>query len=205
MNDFIHEINQELREERTRALWRQYGKYVIAIAVAIVLLVAGRQGYVGYQQNARQKAADAFHAALASGAKTELENLAGKGEGYPMLARFHLAGKLAAENDPAAEEKYLEIARDSSIALVYRDAAMILSVMNAQPTTDAATRKARLEPLVLGTGAWRLVAMEMLIGIAVEEGNKARARELIDELQAETSIPADLSQRLQLIRLALEE
>jgi hypothetical protein len=43
MNDFIHEINQELREERNRALWKRYGKYVIAMAVAIVVLVAGRQ------------------------------------------------------------------------------------------------------------------------------------------------------------------
>ncbi|XDZ64601.1 tetratricopeptide repeat protein [Alphaproteobacteria bacterium LSUCC0684] len=205
MNDFIHEINQELREERRRALWKQYGKYVIAMAVAVVVLVAGRQGYVGYQENARQQAADSFHAALADGGMAELEKLAGAGEGYPMLARFHLAGKLAATADPAAEEAYLEIARDSSLALVYRDAAMILSVMNAAPSTDSATRKARLEPMVQGSGTWRLLAAELLIGLAIADGDMAQARERIDGLQAESGLPAGLSQRLQVIAQALGE
>lgn len=204
MNDFIHEINQELREERNRALWKRYGKYVIAMAVAIVVLVAGRQAYVGYEENARKEAADGFQVALAADGRVELEKLAGDGEGYPMLARFHLAGKLAAADDPAAEEIYLEVARDTSVSLLYRDAAMILSVMNAAPSTDTATKQSRLEPIAKGVGVWRMLASEMLIGIALDDSNLALARELIDELQKETDLPADMNQRLQVISQALE-
>jgi hypothetical protein len=51
MNDIITEINQELREERGRALWNKYGIYVIAAVIAIVIVVAGRQAYVSYEQN----------------------------------------------------------------------------------------------------------------------------------------------------------
>jgi hypothetical protein len=121
-----------------------------------------------------------------------------------MLARFHLAGKLAAADDPAAEEIYLEVARDTSVSLVYRDAAMILSVMNAAPSTDTATKQSRLEPIAKGVGVWRMLASEMLIGIALDDSNLALARELIDELQKETDLPADMNQRLQVISQALE-
>ena len=205
MNDFIHEINQELREERNRALWKRYGKYVIAMAVAIVVLVSGRQAYVGYVENARMQAADSFQAALVADGMSELEKLAKKGEGYPMLARFHVASKLAATDDPGAENAYLEIARDTSLELIYRDAAMILAVMNAAPSTDTATKQSRLKPIAEGRGAWRMLAAELLIGLALDDGNMAEARELINELQKETGLTADMSQRLQIISQALEE
>jgi len=205
MNDFIHEINQELREERNRALWQRYGKYVIAMAVAIVVMVAGRQAYVSYVENARMRAADSFQVALTADGMAELEKIAQDGEGYPMLARFHVAGKLAAADDPAAENSYLEIARDTSVALIYRDAAMILSVMNAAPSTDTATKQSRLKPIAEGSGTWRMLAAEMLIGLALDNGNLAEARELINELQKETGLTADMNQRLQIISQALEE
>ena len=52
MNEILNEIDQELRQERMRQMWRQYGVYIIAGVVAIVLFVAGRQGLVAYQESA---------------------------------------------------------------------------------------------------------------------------------------------------------
>ena len=87
MDEFMNEIAQDMRQERMKQLWRQYGMYVIAAVVAIVLFVAGRQGLVAYQETARNTAADAYHTALTSAGNDALSNLAEEGgEGYAMLA-----------------------------------------------------------------------------------------------------------------------
>jgi hypothetical protein len=77
--------------------------------------------------------------------------------------------------------------------------------MNAAPSTDTATKQSRLKPIAEGSGAWRMLAAELLIGLALDDGNMAEARELINELQKETGLTADMSQRLQIISQALEE
>ncbi|MGC6485140.1 MAG: tetratricopeptide repeat protein [Candidatus Puniceispirillales bacterium] len=207
MNDILNEIDQELRQERMKQLWRQYGTYVIAAVAAIVLLVAGRQGLVAYQESARTTAADSYHAALANAGNDALEELAADGgEGYAMLARFSLAAEAAANGDAlSAEETYLAIASDTDIGSVYRDAAVILSVMNAGAGADPAALSSRLEPVAAGQGGWSLMAMELQIGLALEQGDVASARQLALTMRENENLPADVNRRLQLIEAALGE
>ena len=42
--NIIREIDEELRSDRMRKLWRNFGPYVIGAAVAIVLIVAVNEG-----------------------------------------------------------------------------------------------------------------------------------------------------------------
>ena len=37
MADIFDEINEELKQDRMAALWQRYGKYLIAVVVAIVV------------------------------------------------------------------------------------------------------------------------------------------------------------------------
>lgn len=207
MNEILNEIDQELRQERMKQLWRQYGMYIIAAVAAIILFVAGRQGLVAWQDNARINAADSYHAAIASAGNDALAEMAGKGgEGYPLLAQFRLAAEAASTGDAiTAEETYLAIAADNSIGAVYRDAAVILSVMNAAEGADAQALSTRLEPIASGQGPWSLFAMEMQVGMALEKGDIATARQLALKMRENENLPADVNRRLLLIESALGE
>ena len=127
MNDIITEINQELRQDRSKALWNKYGIYVIAAVVAIVVVVAGRQAYVGYETSARENAANSYLSAVEAETPALLDQIAAEqGEGYAMLAKFTNAARLAEAGDDGAEAAYLAIANDA-IQL----AQMMLSFNNA--------------------------------------------------------------------------
>ena len=205
MNDIITEINQELREERGRALWKKYGHYVIAFVVAIVVVVAGRQGLVAYQDNARTTAANAYLVAVEATGSEKLEAIAEGGwEGYPMLAQFSVAGRLAEAGDAGAEDAYLVLANDTAIEAIYREAAMLFSVMNASGSS-VDERIARIAGIAGADGPWQKLALELMIGLSLEKGDVAGARGHLQTLRFSPDISADLNQRLLLIDAALGE
>lgn len=204
MNDIITEINQELREERGRALWNKYGIYVIAAVIAIVIVVAGRQAYVSYEQNARNNAANAYMAALEQEGTSALDAIAGQGgEGYPMLARFSTAARLAEAGDAGAEAAYMAIANDASLDGIYRNAGMIMAVMNAGSETSVDEKITRIASIANAPGPWQNLALEMMIGLALEKGDEAAARKHFETLRFSSNVSADLNQRLSLIDAAL--
>ena len=60
----FREVDEELRGDRLRNLWRRFGPYVIGAAVAIVLLVAVNEGWSWWQGSQAAAASDKFYAAL---------------------------------------------------------------------------------------------------------------------------------------------
>ncbi len=197
MSDIIDEVNQELRADRGRALWKKYGAYVIGVVVFIIVGIVGYQGYVAYDDRARTAAANSYLSALDD--STALETIASQsGGGYPMLARFMLAGN---NTDEAA---YLALAADSSLDDIYRQAATLLSVLNAASGTSVDERVRRLTPLATFDGPWRLLAMEVLISLEIESGDIAGAKAQLQELRSMPELPIGLNRRLALLDAALE-
>ncbi|MEK9645475.1 MAG: tetratricopeptide repeat protein, partial [Alphaproteobacteria bacterium] len=99
MGDIFREVDEELRQDRVEKLWKQYGKFVIAAAVLIVLGAAGWKFFLNQERDARiaegAKFADAA-ALLESGktaeAATAFATLAGETtSGYGILARLNEA------------------------------------------------------------------------------------------------------------------
>ena len=206
MNDIITEINQELRQERGKALWKKYGVYVIGFAIAVVVMVSGRQGLVAYQDSQRVNAANEYFAAINLDGTKALGAIAEEGgEGYPMLARFAQAGRLAEAGDPLAESIYLTLARDEGLAQVYRDAATVMSVMNAADNTDVQDKINRIASLTATEGPWQLVAIEMMVGLYIEKGDFATARSQLEALRFGESMTAEMNQRVLLLEAALAE
>ena len=204
MNDIITEINQELRQDRGKALWNKYGIYVIAGVIAIVVVVAGRQAYVGYETRTRTNAANAYLAAVEAESVAALDAIAaGEGEGYAMLAKFTQAALLAEQGDAGAEAAYMAIAGDDRLNAIYRDAALVMSAMNAAPSTSADDKLQRLVRVGNNPGPWQNMALEMMIGYALEKGDVATARKHYETLRFATNLSADVNQRLVLIDAVL--
>src|ERR1700754_2012346 len=99
----IREVDEELRRDRMRKLWRQTGPWIIAGAVAVVLGVAGYEGWTWWQKSQAAASSDQFYAATAladgtdlAGAQKALDAVIATGSGaYPTLAKFREAALLA--------------------------------------------------------------------------------------------------------------
>ena len=99
----FREVDEELRRDRMRKLWRQGGPFVIAAAVLVVVGVAGYEGWTWWQKTQSAKSSDQFYAAAEladgtdiAGAQKGLDAvIAQTSGGYPMLAQFREAALLS--------------------------------------------------------------------------------------------------------------
>ena len=58
MADIFDEIDEELKQDRTKELWTRYGKFVIAAAAAVVIGVGASQGYSAFMRSQAETAAN---------------------------------------------------------------------------------------------------------------------------------------------------
>ena len=198
MADIFDEINEELKQDRMAALWQRYGKYLIAVVVAIVAGVSLSQGYSYYTTQRDARAADAFfQAILADDVTSSLETAAPElNEGYALLAEFRSAAALAQDGKAAeAEQRYLALAERTDAEQIYRDLALLLSVMHAPQTADAADLQARLEPLASASSSLQGLALEQMVALDLRRGDSAAAIEKLNRLVALTDISTSLRQR----------
>src|SRR4051812_2463596 len=123
LDSLIEEVDDDLRRDRAVALARRYGPYVVALALGIVISIAG---VVAWRQYTTQRemersttyatALDAINRGDADQAAQLLANVttAGPSSGYGVLARFQEAALKARAGDTAgASAAYDAIAGDS--------------------------------------------------------------------------------------------
>ena len=117
-------------------------------------------------------------------------------EGYALLAEFRSAAALAQDGKAAeAEQRYLALAERTDAEQIYRDLALLLSVMHAPQTADAADLQARLEPLASASSSLQGLALEQMVALDLRRGDSAAAIEKLNRLVALTDIPTSLRQR----------
>ena len=207
--DIFKEVDEEIRKDKAAELWRSYGSLVIALAVALVLGMAGYKGWRYFQEQQRIEQSDSFAAAMAradegdlSGALSALGALAQSGgKGYPLLASFEqarLSLELGARDQ--ALSIWLEIADSSKASKPLRGIAILLWALNRIEDGDVAEIRARVETLAGGEGPFRAGALEILAILALKEGSDAEAVELYrrvaDDLGAPPALRARAAQML---------
>lgn len=205
MSDFIREVDEELRRENWEILWKKYGKFVIAAAVALVLGTAAVVGWREYDRSTRMKAGDAFGAVIADVENTKepaeaADKLAayipGAPAGYAALARLREAKLRADAGDSAsAIGLYDGLAADNGAEPLFRDLATLYSVRMQIDGGDAATLNARLLPLATDTGPWRHSARELQAALALNAGDTAAAREIFSRIADDMDAPDSLRSR----------
>ena len=198
MADIFDEIDEDLKRDQMQLLWARYGKIVMAAVVAIVLLVALRQGYIAWQTSQAKASASVFQQALENddvlaALEAQRGQLTG---GYAMLAQFQIAAEQAASDDfVAAEATYLALASDASLDPLYQQAAKLLSVMVAPQDADVSVLAARLSDLETATGPWQAMALETGAGLELRKDNKDAAMVKYKKLVEMADVPAGMRQR----------
>ena len=198
MADIFDEIDEDLKRDRTQALWTKYGKYVIAAAAAVVLGVGASQGFSAWTRSQAEAAANLYQQSVtADDAVAALEqNIGQLTDGYALLGRFQIAAGMAAAGDAAgAETGYLGVAEDASVADLYRDSALLLSAMNAPEDRATDELQARVAPLAEGAGPWKALALELGAALDLKDGNTDAALSKLEMIIELAEVSAELRQR----------
>jgi hypothetical protein len=198
---FIREVDEELRRDQLKYLWKRFAPLIIGVCVLIVVVTAGYGGWTWWQERKASQAGDRFLAALAkieggdrAGGEAELNAIAAASDvGYSALARLRLAGeKAGAGAKKEALEAYDQVAADISVPTPLRDLARIKAALLALDTGDVAGAKERATPLNVAGNPWRHAAREVIGTANYQAGDLQAARDAFAEIQQDAETPQDL-------------
>ncbi|MGE0650374.1 MAG: tetratricopeptide repeat protein [Alphaproteobacteria bacterium] len=203
-DQFIEEVDADLKRERQLALWRKYGRYAVAAALLAIIVAAAFVGWRNYQDNLRAKAGLAYATAADAAGEGKvdeaLESFRRLGseapEGYAELARLQQAAQLARQgNEAAAAEIYDSLAKDSEVAEPFRNLAVLLYGFAVVDRTDPASLAERIKPLATAANPWRYSAQELLALLARRQGDDKSARDIFKRLADDPATPPSVRAR----------
>lgn len=203
-DSLLREIDEELRQEKYAKLWKQYGNYVVAAAVVLVVGVAGYQGWRNWDIKTRMEQGDRFLAALdlrtdgdIPAARKAMADLAGDaGKGYATLARFQEAALMEQGGDSkGAVAAYRALSEDSSVAESLRHLAIIQGAFLELDVADPGDLTGRVAPLTKADSPWRFSALEITGLLAARSGDVKKAREIFTQLSGDALAPQGVRSR----------
>ena len=204
MSDVFREVDEDVRQEQLLGLWRKYGIYLVAAAVAVAIGVGGGAAWKEYRLNQRLADGASFAAALelleTGQPGLAAERFAGladdAGDGYAILARLREAEALAAAGDPDGAIAALDrLAADDGVDRAFRDLASLLAAFHLVDGASPDELWQRLEPLMQGDSPWGASARELGGLAALRAGDNNRAREIFSGLTADASAPPAIRDR----------
>ncbi len=180
MADIFREVDEEVRTERAKELWRKYGVLVVGAAVLAVLAVGGFQLWKHMQAEAAAEASQRLEQAASLAGEDKpgdaiaaFAALAAEGGGAGLLARFGEAAELARQGDTAsALARYEALAADEDAAPVYRDLARLFQSMIE---LDAGRPEAAIATVEGLSGALRHSAAETIAAARAALGETTAA------------------------------
>lgn len=202
--NIFREIDEELRTDRMRALWRRFAPFVIGGAVAIVALVAINEGWSWYTNSQSAAASEELYAAYDAAeagnldaAISQLDALAADGSGgYPVLAAFRKAALLAEQGDTAgAVAAYDSLANTQSNPRL-RELALLLAANLLVDSGSLADVEARIGTLATEDSQMRRVAGELLGLAQYKAGQFAAAEESFEAVLNDPLAQAGIRNRM---------
>lgn len=208
MSDVFREVNEDLRREQLKKLWKRVAPFVIGGAVLIVVAVAGYQWYQSVQESEAADSGDRYQAAMSSYSDGDLEgalevflSLAEDGYAdYPALARM-AAGNIQAElgNVEAAAALFDAVAADSSTDDALRAAATMRAAFTLVGTAPFNEIRQRVEEFTEVGNAYRLLALEIMAVAAIDAGELDLALGWAAQMREDPFRGVDSDQRANLL------
>lgn len=202
--NIIREIDEELRSDRVRKAWKQFGPYVIGAAVAIVLIVAAKEGWDWWQNSNSARSSDQFYAALelADGAdlpaaqKALDEVIAAGHGGYPALARFREAALLAKDGKTTEAIAAYDALATSQSNIHLREIALVLGANLLVDSGDVSQVTQRVAGIVDSASTMRNAAREAVGLVKYKAGDLEGARQSFEDVVNDPLAGQDTRRRL---------
>lgn len=202
MSDIFREVDEALKEDRAKDLWKKYGTWIITVVALIVLGTAGFVWWQDYRVSSRIQATGELVTALTAaelnpetGLNALEETAEARGNPYAAMARLNAAGLLANQGDIDGAVATLESVVESEADAVWRDLARVLIVLHTLDTADPTVLSSELEPLAADGEPWRFTARELQALLALRSGDTGTALERYTALAGDPETPMELRDR----------
>ncbi|TDQ63668.1 hypothetical protein ATL17_1675 [Maritalea mobilis] len=211
-DEIFHEVDEDLRNERMRRLWSQFGPWIIGAAVVIVLIVAGNEAWRWWQSSQQNASAEQFVAALdqvEEGNYDEgiaaLNEIEANGAGnYPALASFREAAALAQQGKiDEAVAAYDAIATSQGDQRL-RELSSLFAAYLLVDGGDPLAVSQRVGDLQVDGHPLRNAAREALGLTYYQAGQFAEALNQFEAVANDPAAPRNLAQRVGLYLAQLE-
>ncbi|MBL4894596.1 MAG: tetratricopeptide repeat protein [Emcibacter sp.] len=211
--EFIREVDEDLRHKQLSGIWKKYGPYLITFLVGVVLFVAGNVSLKNYNESKYAKVAELYGKAdqsvIANDMDEALKNLEALSDtdvdGYQILVAFKNADIELTKGDPEKAVAALDkLTTSSGVDKVYRDLAVLKAAMIVLDTESYDQVKARLAPLTIEGNVWKYMAKELLAMAALNSGNGEEAKRLLLELEQDLEAPQDVKERAKDFKSVIE-
>jgi hypothetical protein len=201
----LREVDEALRGDRMRALWKRFGPYVIGAAVAIVVIVAVNEGWSWWQKSSAARSSDQFYAALElaegtdiAAAQEALNRVAAEGSsGYPVLARFRQAGLLAQDGKTGEAIAAYDALATSQSDVRIRELALVLAGYLLVDGGDVAAVEQRVVGLLAPENPMRNAAREAMGLAQYKAGDVNAALASFEAILADPVATQELRGRIQ--------
>ena len=204
MSDIFREIDEEIRQDRAKDVWKRYGVLIIAVAALVVVSVSGFKAWQYYSLQQAEKAGVAYLENMVlvdngedAKALEAFRAMAQKGStGFYLLSKFQEAGLLAkAGKDGEAVAVYDELAETSSLDASLRNLARFRAALLLSNTASFKEVEDRIGDLATTGNPWRQSAQEILAITAFRTGDLIKAEEIFVVLSTDPETPNDMRTR----------
>jgi hypothetical protein len=202
----LREVDEELRRDRMRKLWRQFAPYIFGAAAAVILLVAGYEGWRWYTGSNAERSSDQFYAATAladgtdlAAAQKALDDVIAQGSGaYPALAQFREASLLAQQGKiDEAVAAYDALSTNQSNPQL-RELALVMGANLLIDKGDVSAVEQRVGGSIMPDSPMRNAAREVLGLAQYKAGDLDKAMASFQAIIADPLASRDAQSRVQL-------
>ena len=204
MADIFQEVDEEIRRDKAKVLWRKYGVYAIIVCLGIVLGTAGRVIWREYkvaqqtEESTRyiiaQKLLDNGNAAEALSSFQSLATEANTG--YGIIAKFQAVIARIHTGDRAGAVVELDLmAADDTIDPIFRGLANLQAVMLLIDNGASEDLRRRITSLLEKGSPWRYSGLEMQAILKHRDGDVDAARSEFRALSEDAGAPASMRNR----------
>jgi hypothetical protein len=199
----FREVDEEVRQDQYKKIWKQYGNYITAAAVAVVVLVAGFKGWQYWQLTQSEKAARVFAEAVTKleegkTADADAAFAAIDHKGYARLGNLRRAAALASQGKTdEAVALYDALANDKNGEQSIRDLAQVRAGYLLVDKLAPAELINRLGAFDNEESPWRGPAREIFALAAYRTGDYSMADRHLNAIIADQGVALELRQRAQ--------
>jgi hypothetical protein len=200
--DFIREVDEDLKEEKRIVFWKKILPYVMSISLGIILFISGFVFWKNYTEKLSQQLGDDFSAAVQLASEEDIDaaiialnRIVDEGsDGYVTLAKMKKASLLIENGDVSEGLKIYSDLEKNAVDQSFRDIATILYVLNSMDIDDPVTLLMKIENLE-ASKIWKSSALEMKGFLFLKMKQKDKAKEIFSSILELPSSPSSLATR----------
>ena len=205
MSDVFQEVDEELREEKYKSIWRKFRYYVIGGLILFILGIAANAFWKDYNLKEINDRSEKFFTAIEMAqedkvnAITLLEKFANQeernSEYNALIARFTEAAIRRSEKDFNGALLIYQSLEDNNISNFYEDYAKLSSVEMLIALNNKKDAKLILDDLISNTSDLKYIAMEYMGYLEIDEGNFSKARTISTNIADEAASSVNMKNR----------